>query len=73
MNRTNKWKFISTVQNILSTEEEISMRLLKLHVPANIFSVLPHSRRLKSYQIFCFGILNLKLFDSQTAKGKENI
>ena len=44
-----------------------------LNVPANIFSVLPHSRRLKSLQIFRFDILNLKLFNFQTAKGKENI
>ena len=60
-------------KTVLSTEEEISTRLLKLHVPANIFSVLPHSRRLKSLQIFCFDVLNLKLFYFQTAKGKENI
>ena len=60
-------------KTILSTEEEISTRLLKLPVPANIFSVLPHSRRLKSLQIFRFDILNLKLFDFQTAKGMENI
>ena len=48
------------------------MHLLKLHVPPNVFSVPPHLRRLKSLLIFCFEILNLKLFDFQTAKGKEN-
>ena len=45
----------------------------KPNVPANIFSVLSHSSWLKSLLIFCFDLLNLKLFDFQTAKGKENI
>ena len=59
-------------KTFLSTEEEISTRLLKLHVPANIFPVLTHARRFKSLLIFCFDVLNLKLFDFQTAKRKEN-
>ena len=36
-----------------------------------LFYVLPHSRRLKSLQIFCFDILNLKLFDFQQQKGRK--
>ena len=59
-------------KTFLSTEEEISTRLLKLNIPANIFLVLTHSRRIKSLLIFCFDGFNLKLFDFQTVKGKEN-
>ena len=37
------------------------------------FSILPHTRQLKLLLlIFCFDILNLKLFDFETEKGKEN-
>ena len=39
----------------------------------NFFSILPHTRQLKLLLlIFCFDILNLKLFDFETEKGKEN-
>ena len=63
-------------KTILSTGQEISKIstcLFKLHVTANIFSVLLHSRRLKSLLIFCFDILNLKLFNFQITEGKENM
>ena len=52
-------KFRSAVQNRSSTEGEISTRLLKLHVPANIFSVLPHSRRLLFRRLAVFNTCNL--------------
>ena len=68
------FKFRSTVQNYSFKKKRGDFHaLVVLHVPANIFSVLPHSRWLKSLQIFCFDILNIKLFNFQTAKGKENI
>ena len=51
-------------------QEEISTRLLKFYVLGNMFSVLPHSRRLKSPLMFCFDIFNLKLFDFNQWKGK---
>ena len=66
------FKFRSTVQNHSFNWRGDSTRLLKLHVLANIFSVLPHSSRLSSVQIFCFDILNLKLFDFQTYKFSFN-
>ena len=62
-------------KSILSTAEEISTLLLKLHVAANTFFsfATPHTRQLKLLLlIFCFDILNLKLFDFETEKGKEN-
>ena len=68
-------KFRSIGQNLSFNWRGDSTRLLKLHVPANIFPVLTHSRRFKSLLIFCFDVLNLKLFDFQTAKreGKREL
>ena len=63
-------------KTILSTAEEISTRLLKLH-SGKYFFLFYHTRGgfnfKKSLLIFCFDTLDLKLFDFQTAKGKENL